>query len=241
MLGFCALAPLGDAVAKLLGETIPLGQMLLVRFGVQAVVLVPFVLWAGRAWRMSPRILGLTALRTVLHILGIGAMFTALQYLPLADAVAIAFVMPFILLLLGKLCLNEQVGHRRLMACVIGFLGTLLVIKPSFAEVGLPALLPLAVAVVFSVFMLITRQISRDTDPIGLQAVSGVMAMILILPAVALGHGAAVPILTLVPANGFETLLLATIGILGTFAHLLMTWALRYAPSATLASIFKQK
>ena len=90
MLGFCVFAPMGDALAKLIGQSVPLGQMILIRFAVQAVVLIPLVLATGRIWRMSGRVLRLTLLRTVMHIIGIGAMFTALQYLELADAVAIA-------------------------------------------------------------------------------------------------------------------------------------------------------
>jgi drug/metabolite transporter (DMT)-like permease len=75
---------------------------------------------------------------------GIALMFASLRYLPLADAVAIAFVMPFIMLLLGWFYLGEEVGPRRLGACAVGFIGTLMVVQPSFAEVGWPALLPLA-------------------------------------------------------------------------------------------------
>jgi hypothetical protein len=71
-------------------------------------------------------------------------MFASLRYLPLADAVAIAFVMPFIMLLLGWFYLGEEVGPRRFGACIVGFIGTLMVVQPSFAEVGWPALLPLA-------------------------------------------------------------------------------------------------
>ena len=235
MLCFCVLAPLGDAVAKILGQSIPLGQLLLVRFGVQALILFPIVLLTHRPWIMRGRILRLTIWRTVLHIIGIGAMFTALRYLPLADAVAIAFVMPFVMLLLGKMVLGEEVGSRRIMACVVGFIGTLLVIKPSFAEVGLPALLPLVVAVVFSLFMLITRQIAKETDPISLQAVSGTMATVFILPLLLLGHPAGIVELQIVETDLTTSSLMLFIGLLGTLAHLLMTWSLRYAPSATLA------
>ena len=110
MLGFCVLAPMGDALAKFLGNTVPLGQLLLVRFGLQALILVPIVLLTARSFVMTPRVLRLTAIRTVLHILGIGTMFLALRYMPLADTVAIAFVMPFIMLLLGKYVLGEEVG-----------------------------------------------------------------------------------------------------------------------------------
>ncbi|OWU79362.1 DMT family transporter [Phaeobacter sp. 22II1-1F12B] len=236
MLGFCVFAPMGDALAKLIGQSVPLGQMILIRFAVQAVVLIPLVLATGRIWRMSGRVLRLTLLRTVMHIIGIGAMFTALQYLELADAVAIAFVMPFIMLLLGKYVLGEEVGVRRLLACVVGFCGTLMVIQPSFAEVGWPALWPLLVAVNFALFMLVTRQIAKETDPIGLQAVSGVMACAILLPIELYGtrlgwH----EVVTLNPLSSYEWSLLLSIGVIGTCAHLLMTWSLRFAPSATLA------
>ena len=235
MLGFCVLAPMGDAVAKILGETVPLGQLLVVRFAVQAIILIPIV-WATKlAWRMRGRVLQLAFLRTVLHIFGIGAMYTALQYLPLADAVAIAFVMPFIMLLLGKYVLDEEVGARRLIACSVGFVGTLLVVQPSFAEVGWPALLPLVVALNFSFFMLITRKIAKETNPIGLQAVSGVMAVCIIVPLLAITTSSGIDALTLMAPSAFEWTMLWAIGALGTMAHLLMTWSLRYAPSATLA------
>ncbi len=235
MLGFCILAPMGDAIAKILGQTVPIGQLVLVRFAVQAVLLLPLVLLTGRAWRMRPRIFVLTLLRTMLHICGIAGMVTALKYLPLADAVAIAFVMPFIMLVLGKFVLHEEVGVRRIVACAIGFLGTLLVIQPSFAQVGWPALLPLFVAVNFAFFMLVTRQIAKETDPIGLQAVSGVMALVMMAPVLWAAQAGPFDQLKLIQVTRMDWVLMLSIGVMGTVAHLLMTWSLRFAPSATLA------
>ncbi|MEX5563193.1 DMT family transporter [Pseudophaeobacter sp. 1A16562] len=235
MLGFCILAPLGDAVAKLLGQHIPLGELIFVRFAAQVILLVPLVWGGARMWRMRGRVLRLTFLRTLLHIGGIGAMFTGLKYLPLADAVAIAFVMPFIMLLIGKFILLEEVGIRRILACVVGFAGTLLVIQPSFAEVGLHALWPLAVAVIFALFMMVTRQIAKETDPISLQAVSGAMACVMLAPLLLLGDPLGVEGLQIVVPDLWTSFLMLGIGVLGTGAHLLMTWSLRYAPAATLA------
>ncbi|MDW3222914.1 MAG: DMT family transporter [Paracoccaceae bacterium] len=235
MLGFCVLAPMGDAVAKILGQTVPLGQLVLVRFAIQALLLIPIVWGTNRMWKMRGRILSLTVLRTLLHILGIGMMVTALKFLPLADAIAIAFVMPFIMLILGRYALNEEVGPRRLIACLVGFVGTLLVVQPSFAQVGWPALLPLGVAVNFALFMLVTRQIAKETDPIGLQAVSGVIAVVIMLPVLLLFQGSGQAQLQLIAVSSTDWVLLLGIGLLGTSAHLLMTWSLRYAPSATLA------
>lgn len=235
MLGFCLLAPLGDSIAKILGPSIPLGQLILVRFGVQALLLIPMVMIAGIHWRMPAKSWRLTVIRTVLHILGIGFMFTSLQYLPLADAVAIAFVMPFIMLLLGHFVLKEEVGPHRMIACGVGFVGTLMVIQPNFLAVGWVALLPLAVAVIFALFMLTTRQIAKDVDAVALQAVSGVIAVVMLAPLMALGVFSGFEPLTLVLPDVNEWWLLLAIGLLGTFAHLLMTWSLRFAPSATLA------
>lgn len=235
MLGFCVIAPVADAVAKVLGQTVPIGQLVLVRFAVQAVLLIPIVWGTNRLWRMRGRILALTFLRTLLHILGIGAMVTALKFLPLADAIAIAFVMPFIMLLLGRYALNEEVGPRRMIACLVGFIGTLFVVQPSFSQVGWPALLPLGVALNFALFMLVTRQIAKETDPIGLQAVSGVMAVAVIFPVLLVFQGSEFAQLQLMQVSRVDWYLLLSIGVLGTVAHLLMTWSLRYAPSATLA------
>lgn len=233
MLAFCVLAPMGDSLAKLLGGLVSVSVLVACRFGVQVLVLLPLVLLRGSGLRLPAGLFGWTVLRTILHILGIGLMFTSLQYLPLADAIAIAFVMPFIMLLLGYFVMDEDVGWHHLIACAVGFLGTLLVIQPNFIEVGYPALLPLGVAVVFALFMMVTRKIARDVDPIELQAVSGLQATG--------GLGLA---LLLFPGlrgeTGFEIgaeawMLIVAMGLLGTLAHLFMTWSLRFAPAATLA------
>ncbi|MEM1317424.1 MAG: DMT family transporter, partial [Pseudomonadota bacterium] len=217
------------------GSSIPLLQLLLVRFALQALLLLPVVVLTERTFAATPRTYKLTALRTLLHIIGVGAMFLSLRYLPLADAVAIAFVMPFILLLLGRFILNEEVGPHRLAACAVGFLGTLLVIQPSFAEVGWPALLPLIVAVDFALFMLVTRAIAKDIDPISMQTISGFMAIPMLVSGIAiLALFVDLETLLVVP-NATQMFLLFAIGALGTIAHLLMTWSLRFAPSATLA------
>lgn len=232
MLGFCVVAPLADSMAKLIGARVPLLQVLLVRFAFQVALLLPFVLLAATPLLWSRRVIGLVAIRTVLHIVGIGAMFLSLRYMPLADAVAIAFVMPFILLLLAWVLLGEQVGWRRIAACAVGFLGTILVIQPSFAAVGPPALLPLVVAVVFACFILVTRHIAQETDPVALQVTSGAMAVACLLPVVLLagrsGGGFVMP-------GSADLLALVALGVLGTGGHLLMTWSLRFAPASTLA------
>ena len=233
MLAFCVLAPIGDSLAKLLGGMVAVAVLVAFRFGIQAVLLLPLVFLGGHGLRLPAGVLGWTLLRTGLHILGIGMMFTALRYLPLADAIAIAFVMPFIMLLLGHFVMGEEVGWQRLIACIVGFVGTLLVIQPNFAEVGYPAHYPLGVAVIFALFMLVTRKIARTMDPIKLQAISGIQATIVLVIALLVFP-------TLRGDLGFDLeprtwALIGAMGLLGTFAHLFMTWSLRFAPTSTLA------
>lgn len=237
MLGFCVTIPVCDAIAKLLGGHVPVGQIVFARFAFQAALLLPLAVLLGNRLMLPRQVIPYLLLRTLLQMGGVAAMFTAFRYLPLADAVAIAFVMPFIMLLLGKYVLGEEVGLRRLGACVVGFTGTLLVIQPSFAAVGWHALWPVLVALIFSLFMLVTRKIAKATAPVALQAVSGLIASVLMLPLLWLGDAAALPGLTLaMPPAHTWTLLIAT-GMMGTLAHLLMTWSLRYAPTSTLASM----
>ncbi|MFP4404328.1 DMT family transporter [Rhodosalinus sp.] len=235
MLGFCILAPLGDGMAKLLGATIPLVMLLFVRFAMQAALLVPLCRATGRSIALEGRVLRLAWARAAIHIAGIAMMFTSLYFLPLADAIAIAFVMPFLLLVAGHVLMGEEVGWRRFTACVAGFTGTLMVIRPSFEEVGWPALLPLGVAVSFAAFMLVTRAIARQTEPVALQAANGLMGVAILAPLLLAGTLLDVPPARLVLPSAGDAVLLGLLGVLGTGAHLLMTWSLRFAPASTLA------
>ncbi|MBY6202196.1 DMT family transporter [Maritalea mobilis] len=234
MLGFCAIVPIADAMAKLLGD-FPLTQLVLIRFAAQAILLLPLALWLRQSLFPNARVVRLTLLRTLLQMSGIGLMFTALRYLPLADAIAIAFVMPFIMLLLGWWVLNEEVGPRRLAACAVGFAGTLMVVQPSFAEVGWPALLPLAVAFIFAFFMLVTRQVAKEIDPVALQGAAAILALPILIPFVFLPVAGETPLTGWITPMGADLGLFAILGFAGAVAHLLMTWSLRFAPSATLA------
>ena len=244
MIAFCMIIPFGDALIKILSDKISVMTLLLVRFAMQAILLWPIVLWQkggfSPALDLSPRVWRLLTMRTVLHMLGIAGMFFALYYLPLADATAIAFIFPLVMLFLGKVYLGEHVGPHRLYASIIGFVGILLVVQPNFIQVGWPALWPAAVAVSFAFFMMVTRKMSKDIDPISIQAVSGTIAVPMLLILILLAWfvvGDNHPDLSLKWPEGDQWWYLIGAGLMGTYAHLLMTWSLRFAPSTTLAPL----
>jgi drug/metabolite transporter (DMT)-like permease len=74
------------------------------------------------------------ALRAALLVVSTFAFVSGIKVMPLADALAIVFVEPFILLILGRILFGDQVGPRRIAACIVGFVGALLVIQPSLSR-----------------------------------------------------------------------------------------------------------
>ena len=78
----------------------------------------------------------LHAPRAVLIVASTAFFFLALGYLPIADTLAIYFVQPLIVTLLAPLLLKEHVGLRRWIAVFIGFIGTLIIIRPGFQTIN---------------------------------------------------------------------------------------------------------
>ncbi|MDP5221077.1 DMT family transporter [Ruegeria sp. 2205SS24-7] len=105
----------------------------------------------------------LQLLRGSMAVLSASLFIFALAYVPLADAVAISFVAPFIVTLLGALILREPVGIRRWVAVTLGFLGVLIVIRPGLGVVHPAAGLVILAALFFAIRQIISRALS-DTD-----------------------------------------------------------------------------
>lgn len=237
MIGFCLTIPFSDAFAKLAGASLPLAVLILARMLSQGAAMSVVARAQGVGLRLTRRAFWLTVIRSALNLVGLAAIFGSFRFLPLADAIAIAYVMPFILFFLGHYFMGEEVGWRRVVAALFGFLGTVLVIQPSFAEVGLAAFLPVVGAIAFAVFILVTRVLAKEANATALQAVSGWVSIAMMVPMMVLGSAAGIYDLTFVWPEGPGWLYLAGIGFFGTFAHLLMVQSLAHAPSSTVAPI----
>ena len=241
MLGFCTVAPLLDVAAKLAAPTIPVSQITTTRFLVQGVIMFPVCLWLRHPLTIERNVLGLLALRGLCLILATYCFVAAIAVMPIADALAIVFVEPFILLVMGKWLFNEQVGRRRISASVVGFAGVLLVIQPSFSVFGLVALFPLGTALAFAFYMLVTRRLSRQMAPVPMQLHTATLATAMCLPLLLWGHLSDHPtvhqLLSPVMPEGIAWLWLLGVGVFASLSHMLITYALRFAPSATLAPL----
>jgi drug/metabolite transporter (DMT)-like permease len=238
MLLFCLIAPLLDVSAKLAAEGgIPVGQITTARFLVQGALMLPVVLLMGLSLSLAPRALGFVTLRALFLILSTFSFVSGIAVMPVADALAIAFVEPFILLILGSVIFGDQVGPRRIAACAVGFVGAMFVIQPSLAAFGLVALWPLATAFLFAFYMLVTRAISAWMHPVTMQFHTSWTGLLLCLPVMFLADGTGIKALDPIWPTGWNWLWLFGVGFWAAVSHMSMTYALKFAPSATLAPL----
>ncbi len=222
-----------DAIAKWLAGSISSGQVTWSRFFFQIILMSPLLLRTRGPW-FTPR-LWLHAARGSLIAAATLLFFTGLAYLPLADAIAIFFIEPLLVTLLSALFFGEGIHWRRISAIVCGFIGALIVIRPTFAEVGYAALYPVGAACCFSFYILLTRKLVRNEDPIRLQFFAGVFGCIVMSVALAYGTRSQVDIVSAVWPTQAQWLLLAALGLIATVCHLLVVYAYRQASIGVLA------
>lgn len=237
MLGFCIAAPLIDVASKLAAQGVPVGMIVLVRGAVQAALMLPVVLAMRQPLALDRRDLGLALLRAFFLVASTYCFVAAVRVMPIADALAIAFVEPFVILLIGRFAMAEEVGPRRLVACAVGFLGSLLVIQPSFAAFGPVALFPLGTAVSFALYMLVTRALSRSLHPVPMQFHTALLAALICAPLLVIGTATGEPSTTFVLPQGIFWLWVFCVGLASTVSHMAITYALKFAPSSTLAPL----
>ncbi len=227
-----------DAIAKYMAtyEGMSPGQVTFYRFFFQLVCTLPLLLTVmGRnAFRAKRPWMNL--LRGVLHGAASLLFFVAVKYMPLADVFAIYFVEPFMLTAMSAFFLRERVGWRRWLAIAVGFGGALIVIQPSFAIFGVTALLPVACAFLFSLYLFLNRAIGEGDTPLTMQTISGFGGMMFMAAALAVGNLGGMENFALsLPQTPLSLVLLLILGSLSGYAHLLVVRAFRMAPLSLLA------
>ncbi len=237
MLGFCVTGPLLDVAAKLASDEIPVGQITTLRFVIQSVLMFPVVLGLGFSLTYPRSLVPHMTMRALFLIISTYCFVAAVAVMPIADALAIVFIEPFILLLLGKWLFQEQVGPRRLIASLVGFIGVCFVIQPSLAVFGLVALYPLGTAFFFAFYMLMTRSLSRKIHPVPMQMHTAIAGSIMCIPVMFFADIYAWPTLDPVMPFGIYWVWLFGVGLWATISHMMISFALKFAPSATLAPL----
>ncbi|MGV8952559.1 MAG: DMT family transporter [Cypionkella sp.] len=237
MVAFCITAPLLDACSKLATAEIPVGQIVTARFVFQGLCMLPVILALRLDWRARRSDLALLAFRAVCLTLSTYCFVAAVQVMPIADAIAIVFVMPFFLMFLGKAFFGNPVGPRRIAASVVGFVGALFVIQPSLSHYGMVALFPLGCALSFSFYEIATQAMSNRVHPVTMQLHTSIAGAAICLPVMWAFNGSGVSELDPVTPDALNLLWLVGVGFWAAVSHLCMTIAMKFAPAASLAPL----
>ncbi|MGV8917358.1 MAG: DMT family transporter [Pseudomonas sp.] len=179
---------------------------------------------------------GLSVIRTkrpgmqlarALCLIGTSLFFTTgLRYIPLAEATAVNFLAPLLVTALSVPLLKEHVSRSQWIAVLTGFIGVMIVVRPGGALFTPLMLFPLASALCFGFYQLLTRQLSGIDSPTTSNFLTGIFNSLIMT--------ALVPFFWSTPTftHGLFMIGLGTCGMLG---HLLLTQAFRHAPPALLA------
>jgi len=156
--------------------------------------------------------------RSLLGLFSMFCYFWAISVLPLAKAVALSFTVPLFVTIGAAIFLKEEVNWRRWAAVLVGFAGTLIILRPSVDGDVFASLVVIASSVTMAASVLIIKSLSRteDTNVI-------VMYMVLLMTPLSLPVA-----MTVWQWPTLETwLLVMLMGFLGSFAHLMFTHSLK--------------
>lgn len=215
-----------DMMVKFLTSHYPVPLLVWARYAVQAVAMV---LWLAPAMGMrlvrTPQ-LRLQLVRGTVLLVSSLCFFTALKFLPLAEATALNYTTPTLVILLSVAVLKERMTRPRWAFVVAGFVGMLLIVRPGASILHGGALLAFVAAGTYATFQILTRKLAAEDPRVTLfyPALCGTGLMTALLPFI--DHGPDMPFVHLV--------LVGLTGVLGTAGHFMFILAFRYAPASGL-------
>ena len=215
-----------DAVIKSLTQRYPVPMLVWARYGVQALAMALWLLPQMGTALLSTRRLPLQLVRAAILPFSSLCFFTALKYLPLAEATAINYMTPVLVIVLAVVFLDERMTRPRIALVIAGVAGMFLIVRPGSEVFQGAALLALGAAVFYGAFQILTRELATEDSRVLLfyPAVVGTVMMSAGLP----WYG-----VTMSMPWTDVALVLAT-GLLGTLGHFLFILAFQRAPASAL-------
>ncbi|MGE3147925.1 MAG: DMT family transporter [Pseudorhodoplanes sp.] len=214
-----------NGYGKLLIQSIPAGQFVLMRSLASAVLLAPFCWRGGLApFREAPR-KGLQVVRVVFAAMEVMLFYVAVSYLPLAETLTFWLAAPIYVTALSAIFLGEKVGWRRWTAVGVGFIGVLIVMRPSTAAMSWPALFAFIGGILYSCGMTVTRAIRSTPDTV---LMAGYLVGVTLIGFISLLFDAKMP-------TGTEMLATTALAIVSVAAQLFFIRSLKLAPASVIA------
>jgi drug/metabolite transporter (DMT)-like permease len=215
-----------DTVSKWLTQDYPVGEIIFVRSFFMYVPVVAVMLWRRERLTLRAASWRLHALRSGAFIASTFLIIYSVKLLPLADVIAFVHSAPLIIAALSVPLLGERVGWHRWAAVLVGFLGVLVMVRPTPEAFQIAALVPLAAAFATSLRDIVTRRMSATESSSAILSWS--TAGLILASALTLPFAWRTPDMT-----GFA--LMALSGVLNGIANFLMIEAYRLAQAAIVA------
>ena len=220
------MLPIMDGFAKYLSSDLPVLQITWARYFFTVAFTFPIMFFFYRnqlKWSEKPK---LQFLRGLILLTANICFFYSISVISLAKALTLAFVAPLIVTAFSPIFLSEKVGLRRWLAVIIGFIGSLVVIRPGFVEINLASLAALGTGVMYGFYLIITRKLSTSDNPLLTLLLTGVVGAIII--------SIVMPFVWVKPTLN-QWSMMAAIGIFACLGHLFLILSLKYADASKLA------
>ncbi|MEP7208334.1 MAG: DMT family transporter [Casimicrobiaceae bacterium] len=215
-----------DVIIKGLATRYPVPALVWARYGVQVLALL---VWLGPTMRMAllrtahP---GIHLVRAAILVLSSILFVNALRFLPLANATAINYSTPTMVVLLALVFLRERLTPPRIAFIVAGVVGMTLIVRPGTLPFGGASFLALGAALCYAAYQILTRKLAGEDSRVLLFYPAFVGVVLLTL---------GLPWFTLPPVVPWQdVVLLLVAGLFGTAGHFLFILAFQRAPASGL-------
>ena len=219
-------AAFAGAIMKILGDQISAYQVAWLRFTGMSLILLPYLVRRYGLAGLKPARPGIQIVRGLTMAGGTTAFVIGVQTVEFADAIAILYAYPFLLVILAVVFLGERANWSVWIGVIAGFIGVLLVMRPEFDRLEIGSVYIFGCAIVVSIQLALNRKLSAVSPPLVTAFAGAVIATIvltLLLP------GSWRPI----PDDAWW--LIGLLVLSGTINQTLQVFAFAHADASTLA------
>ena len=222
-----AIFPIMNAMVKHLSAELPTAEIVWAR-NLSHFIFVTLIFAPRRGWRLAAtQRLGSQILRSC-FLLGSNVFyFTAIAYVPLAEASAISFISPFLVALIAAFVLKERVGIGHWIAIGVGFVGALIIIRPGSGDLPWQAVLVLFSSTFYATYQVMTRGLAGDDSPETSVFYAAMVGSVLTT--------LAVPFVWQTPASLQTVIELTSLGVFGGLGHYCVARALMWGPAPVIS------
>jgi len=153
-----------DSLMKYIYNSVSLYEVYIIRTVISFILVIIFLKILKKPIVFKTHYPLLTLCRVILFFFGFSSFYVSLTIMPLATATALFFVTPFLITIFAKFILKDQIGLRRWIAVIVGFIGVYIILNPNFDDFDYFSLTPILCAFCYSLSMIIIKKTSEKDN-----------------------------------------------------------------------------